>query len=298
MTENNHLVLVDGYAQIYRSFYAMRELTNARGEPTNALFVMSRLMLKLDKQVPHEFGAVVMDKGKSTHRLALLPEYKATRPPMPDALRSQIPIIREWIDACGWIILEEEGQEADDIIAAVVKVREGRETEIITHDKDLGQLVQPGVSLLMPGKKGQSVRMDSAAVQEKFGVPPSALRDYLALVGDASDNIPGVAGVGPKTAVALLNQFDSIDGMLANPDAIEKKSLREKIRTSVDILHRNCKLVALDTKTPDGWQGIASLRRRDPDWDRLLEIAHDNGFKSLVSTLNKARSDARNPMLF
>jgi len=298
MANNGVIVLVDGYAHIYRSFYAFSGLTNARGEPTNALFAMGRFMLKLDKDVPHEFGAVVMDKGKPARRLEMLPSYKATRAPMPDPLRDQIAPIREWIAACGWAILEQEGQEADDVIAAIVKAREGRQTVIVSHDKDLAQLVAPGVVLLTPGKKGESRRLDEPAVEAKFGVPPQAIVDYLAMVGDNVDNVPGIAGVGPKTAASLLVRFGSIDAMLANTDAIERESLREKVRNSAELLRRNRELVRLDEELPPEWTGLAGLRRREPDWDVLLDMARDNGFKSMLPTLEKARHDARNPTLF
>ena len=112
MTNNGKIALLDGYAHIYRGFYAIRNLTNPRGEPINALYAIARLLLKLDHDLPHEYGAMVMDKGKPAKRLQLLPEYKATRPPMPPALRQQLPLIRDWVEAAGWSIIEEEGREA------------------------------------------------------------------------------------------------------------------------------------------------------------------------------------------
>ncbi|MBT3377135.1 MAG: hypothetical protein HN742_41350 [Lentisphaerae bacterium] len=298
MENRNRLVLVDGYAHIYRSYYAIRELTNGRDEPVNALYGMARFLMKIDHTLPHDHGAVCMDKGRPKERLELLPSYKGTRPPMPDPLRAQLPLIRDWIVAAGWPIVEEEGREADDLIGAVAKVRDGKETYVVTHDKDLAQLVEQGVWLLLPGKKGESVRLDPSGVTEKFGVPPEAIPDYLALIGDSVDNIPGVSGVGPKTAVALLSQFGSIDAMLEQADAIERASLREKIRQSGDLLRRNMELVGLDLRLPEGWGGLETVRRREPDWEALLSIARDHEFKSLVTALEQARYNARNPSLF
>ena len=298
MTGTGRLLVLDGYAHIYRSFYAVRDLTNPRGEPVNALFAMGRFMLKLGQEYPHEFAAAVLDKGRPAQRLELLPEYKATRPPMPDALRCQMPLIRQWMSACGWRIVEEEGREADDLIGAIARAREEHETYILSHDKDLAQLVEPGVYLVIPSRKGASERLDPAGVTEKFGVPPEAIVDYLAMIGDNVDNIPGIPGVGPKTAASLLNRFGSLSGVLANVGEIESESLRQKVRSSADLLQRNLEVVSLDLTLPAGWEGVAALRRGETDWDTLLEIARDNGFKSMIASLEKARIEARSPTLF
>lgn len=297
-TTPGRLILLDGYSHIYRSFYAIRELTNPRGEPVNALYAMCRFLFRVDQEFPHDFCAAVLDKGKSAKRLEVLPSYKGTRPPMPDPLRSQIPLIREWMTAWGWPMVEQEGQEADDLIAAIARAREGHETFILSHDKDLAQLVGQGVYMVIPGSKGSTIKLDPAGVEEKFGVPPEAIPDFLALVGDSVDNIPGVPGVGPKTAASLLNQFGSIDSMLGDLDAIERLSLRESIAASADVLRRNQELVALDATLPPGWEGVSTLRRREPDWDALFAIAQDHGFKSIVTALEKARFETRNPSLF
>ena len=265
MSASERLVLIDGYAHIYRSFYAIRELTNAQGEPTNALFALARFLLRFEQEIPHRYGAVVMDKGPPRERLEILPEYKATRAPMPEALRSQLAPIRDWIHAAGWPIVEEEGREADDLIAALVEARAGCEVMIVSHDKDLSQLVQPGVVLLTPGKRGSFVRFDESAVQEKFGVPPQAIPDYLALTGDAVDNIPGVAGVGPKTAAALLQEHGNAERLFANLDALPQANLRRKLQDAQDLVRRNLKLVRLDSTPPCGWTGLDGIRRREPD---------------------------------
>jgi len=298
MTGNGAIVLVDAYASIYRNFHGIRGLTNDRDEPVNALYGMAQFSLRIDQALPHDFAALVMDKGAPVKRLEALPDYKANRAPMPDDLRAQIPLIREWFTALGWCVLEQEGHEADDLIAAVVAAREGHPTFIVSHDKDLTQLVCDDVLMVALGGKNSWSKLGPAEVEEKYGVPPSAILDYLALLGDSSDNIPGVPGVGAKTAAALLQQFGSAKAMLADLDAIPRESVREKIRAAADVLQRNRELVALDTELPDSWQGVETLRRRAPNWGHLFEIACDNGFKTVTTALEKARHDYINPTLF
>ncbi len=300
MTPNDQIVLIDGYGQIYRAFHGMPVLTNPRGEPINALYGLARFLLNLDTAYPHEFGAVVFDKGPPRKRLELLPEYKAQRPPMPDELRSQLPPIREWVEAAGWPIVEEDGREADDLIAALVELREERQVYIVSHDKDLGQLVGDAVIQLIPDKlsgKSRLREVNGAAIELKLGVAPPAVADYLALIGDSSDNIPGVAGVGPKTAAALLQQFGDLETMLNHPERIGKAALRDKIEKSRELLQKNRELIWLDRTPPEGWNGLAGLRRRPPDWPRLREFALRNQFKSLLPVIEQGLRDSRNPML-
>jgi DNA polymerase-1 len=298
MQASGKLVLIDGYAHIYRNYYAIRNLTTPGGQAVNALFGMARFALLLDQNVPHGFGAMAMDAGKPAKRLAILPEYKANRAAMPDELRQQIPLVKEWMQAMGWAILREEGREADDLIGAVVRVREGHETVVASQDKDLAQLVCDDVSLLNTGVKGQWLTIGPAEVQAKFGVPPAAIRDYLALLGDSSDNIPGIKGIGAKTAAALLQQFGSIENMMNHLDEIAKPAVRNKLEGVDEQLQRNCELVGLDYALPSDWKGVDSLRRRQPDWERLLAMANEYGFKSLLPALRKAREAFENPSLF
>lgn len=292
------IVLIDGYAQIYRSFFAIPGLTNARGEPTNAFYGIARFLFTVDAAFPNDYGAVLLDKGKSEKRTAILPEYKATRAPMPEELRSQIPLIREWLVAAGWPVLMREGVEADDLIAGIVAERCDREVAIFSHDKDLSQLVQPGVSLVQNGKGGSLDMIDGAGVKAKFGVDPVQIPDYLALVGDTVDNIRGLQGVGPKTAAALINETGGIEACLENPERIGSAKLRDKVMTAVDFLRRNLALVTLEKYLPEDWGGTETIRRRPPDWNKLLAMAEEHGLKSLVSTLRKKQDEERNPVLF
>ena len=175
------LLLIDAYSQIFRVFYAVRGLTNARGEPTNALYGMARLLLQLHAEWPSEYGAIAFDHGKCTRRIGILPEYKAQRPPMPEDLRAQIAPIREWCEACGWNIVQRDGFEADDLIAGLAAQRGDAQAIILTGDKDLAQLVQdPGVQLLQRGDaKTPSTLAGEAYVRDKFGVAAAQLIDYL-----------------------------------------------------------------------------------------------------------------------
>ncbi len=298
MSGTDNLVIVDGYANFYRSFYAIRHLTNARGEAVNALYGSVRFALQIDQKLAHDYAVVVMDKGRPQRRLDILPGYKATRAMMPEDLRAQIPLIREWFEALGWAIVEEEGKEADDLIAGIVRRRAGRRTYVISHDKDLAQLVDDDVLMVAMGGKNSWELIGPAEVRQKFGISPGQVQDYLILLGDASDNVGGVPGIGAKTAAALLIQFGSLNGILENCSKITKPATREAIEANREIILRNRQLIALDEDLPPDWDGLEQLRRRSPNWDRLLTMARDQGFKSIVATLEKARDEHLNPMLF
>ncbi len=294
------IVLVDAYSQIFRMFYAVPMLNNPKGEPVNALMGVERLLLSLEKGLPSEFGAFAFDRGKATRRCALCPEYKAQRPPMPDALRSQIPHIMETIEAFGWPILMQEGLEADDLIAAVSRHREEHDVNIITGDKDIAQLTEDPHVHLATCDKGDAWSLGGPeVVQAKFGVPPSLLGDYLALVGDTSDNIIGVAGVGPKTAAKLLTECGSLDDILADiRGKVSNAKLAAKLEDSRELIMRNRKLVALDNVLPEAWNGLETIHRKAPDWNRLVALAEENAFNKLLPVLKKHRDEAAQPMLF
>ena len=294
------IVLIDGYAMIYRGFHATPMFTGPSGLPTNAIYAIARFLMSLDKKLPHQLGAMMLDKGRCVRRVELHPQYKAQRPPMPEDLRCQIAGIREWVGAAGWNIVEQEGIEADDLIAGVALHREGHPVAIVSYDKDLAQLADPGrqVVIMQPGPGDAWNTLDHQGVIEKFGVPPDALRDYLAMVGDSADNIPGLAGVGPKTAVKLIEQFGTIDAILANPDAIASAALREKLRGSTDLLTKNRSLVKLDSVLPPDWHGVSSLQRHEPDYPRLLRLCDEFGFKSLRPHLEREAAPRQPKPLF
>lgn len=277
----------------------MPELTNQQGQPTNAVLAFARFLMTVEDAIEHSHGAVVFDKGPPAERLSILPEYKANRPPIPDKLEQQLPIIKDWVSAAGWTILEKEETEADDLIAAVCLAREEGEVCIISADKDLTQLVDDHeVVQLIPGKNKQFVKLDSQAVAEKFGIKPEQMVDYLALLGDASDNVPGVEGVGVKTAVSLLQQFGTVENMLQELEAVKSEKIRNTLANSSERLRRNRELIQLKSDLPVSWEGICSLKRRPPDYEKMISLAEDYNLNSLVNSLTQKLNECRSPTLF
>lgn len=283
------LLLVDAYSQIYRGYYAIRSLSTAEGVPTNALFAMAKLLLSLKAQYHDYDGAFVFDKGKCTKRLALLESYKSNRPPMPEDLRSQIEPLREMIRAFGWPIVEQEGIEADDLIGAIARSEDHQEEVLIlSSDKDLSQLVNERVRMLVPDKDGKGLLLRGIEeVTEKFAVPPSGIVDYLALIGDSSDNIPGVEGVGPKTAAALISEHGSIAGIYADLSRIKRESLRSKLAGCAQQLELNRKLIALDEDV--SCEGV-DLVRKEADLTAIRAMAEQYELKSILKELDKLSS--------
>jgi len=294
------MTLIDAYGQIYRSFFAVRGLTNKKGEPVNALYGIARFLLGLEENQPSEFGAVAFDKGKCRRRCELLPEYKAQRPPMPEDLRSQIAPIKNWLEAFGWPMLEQEGIEADDLIASVAALREDCRVDILSYDKDLMQLVNDQVHILQPDKNSAWVTLGQAEVEEKFGIRPEFIIDYLAMLGDSSDNIRGVEGVGAKTAAKLIQQFGPIENIFAHLEEAGSARLQENLQQSRELLLRNRELIRLDQDALPNWAGLQTIRRNKPDWQAILALAEEQGFRSLTDTIRK-KLDQHNPeqlMLF
>ena len=281
----NTLLLVDAFSQVFRGYFAVRALSTASGTPTNAVFAMTKLLLKLQQEYGDCDGAFVFDKGKCAARLELAPAYKANRPPMPEDLRTQMEPIRNMIRAFGWSIVESEGFEADDLIGAAAVSETGREVLILSSDKDLSQLINDRVKMLVPDRDGKGLLIrDIAATKEKFGVPPEGIVDYLSLIGDSSDNIPGVEGVGPKTAASLISQFGSIEAMLAAPEKIAKENLRNKIVSARETLELNRKLILLNFKAP--LSGV-SFEKMEPDYAKIRELAEQFELKSILKELDK-----------
>ncbi|MBE6375163.1 MAG: hypothetical protein E7050_01740 [Lentisphaerae bacterium] len=291
--KSKSLLLIDAYSQIFRSFYAIRLLTNSRGEPVNAAFVFTKLLLQLEKNHASEYGAMLFDCGKVAFRLELNPEYKANRPPMPDALKSQIPLIRRIAEAFGWELIQCEGYEADDLIGGFAVKYQDMPVKIVSSDKDLSQLINSHVSMLIPG--GTSVGgFEHRGVDEvlkKFGVAPEDMVDYLALLGDASDNIPGIPGVGPKSAVEIIKTFGSADKWLNDPACIDPEhKLGKKLLPHLDVVRRNRELIRLRTDLPETVDKDLPPVKKDPDWQLIAEICQDNQFKSILKELPSSPS--------
>ena len=208
------LLLVDGSSYLYRAFHAIRDLSTSRGEPTNAIYGVLNMLRRLHKDYPAEYSACVFDAKGKTFRDDLYPEYKANRPPMPPELAVQIAPLKEAIVAMGWPLLEIAGVEADDVIGTLSQQAEqsGLRVVISTGDKDITQLVTPHITLV---NTMSNETLDVAGVEQKFGVPPTRIIDYLTLIGDAVDNVPGVPKVGPKTAVKWLKEHGTLDAIVA-----------------------------------------------------------------------------------
>lgn len=287
------IILVDAFAQIYRGFYAVRNLTNSQGQPTNAVFALAKFLLKMQREYHPLRGAFVFDCGKPAFRMELAPDYKANRPPMPEELKSQLPYINRLIDAFGWPSFSMEGFEADDLLAAMAVDFTDVPVRIVSGDKDIHQVISDRVRMLTPDPKGGLLERGPDEVLEKFGVTPAQVIDYLALIGDNSDNIPGVPGIGPKTAADLLNKYASIDAMLASPSQIANPKQREKIIACEDILRRNQKLIRLKTETPSHpWCESGRIARREPNWTELLAITRELELRSITKELEELSGEA------
>ena len=280
------VLLIDSYAQIYRSYHAVQNLTSSDGTPVNAVFALARFLLKMEKDLSTRLGAFVFDKGKPPRRMALLPGYKANRPPMPEDLRIQIPIIREMISLFGWNLIESEGYEADDLLASIADGLTEHPVTIISGDKDIAQVVDDRVTMLVPGFTGGFRKRDRAEVMERFGVRPDQIIPYLALLGDSADNIPGVDGVGTKTAAQLLAEFDTAENLYASLDKIQKEKLRINLERSREIFFKNIELIRLDKTPPPGvvWKEDM-FRKKTPDWEKIAELCHRYSLKSILKEL-------------
>lgn len=293
------ILLVDSFAQIYRCYHAVRHLSTADGVPTNAVFAMTKFLLKLEKEYPSENGAFVFDKGRPHFRMELAPDYKANRPPMPEELQIQLPVIRELIQDFGWTIVEHDGYEADDLIGSIATAFPAHRVVIFSGDKDLSQVIDDRVEMLVPDPAGSVTKRGVEEVVKKFGVPPSGIVDYLALIGDASDNIPGVEGVGPKTAAALLQQFGSGEEIFRRLDEVKRESLRAKLAQAKELFEKNVKLVTLDTAPPEDvvWE-ICRLKRSAPDYAKIRAAAKKMELKSILREIDAIAGPEEDTDLF
>lgn len=255
---NQSVLILDGTAVAYRAFYAVRDLSTRAGQPTNALFGFIRMLRQLESRWRPDRLVVTFDGGSPAHRLEKCPAYKAQRAPMPDDLRSQLGLINEFLEAAGIPMILLKGQEADDVMATLAAraAAEGALVRLATSDKDLMQLVDARVRIVPPTKTDEE--LDSAGVVAKTGVRPDQIVDWLALIGDSADNIPGVNGIGPKTATKLLAQFGTLAACFERADQIESAGVREKLVAGRAIAETNVELMTLDRDVPGvpGWDQI------------------------------------------
>ncbi len=282
------LFLVDAYALIYRAFFAFvsRPLVNSRGENTSAPFGFANFLIQILDRYDPDYLAVVFDSGLSD-REKEYPGYKATREKMPDELEASLPRIRELVEAFHAPVVELDGYEADDVIGTLaVRAREaGLEAVVVSGDKDFYQLVGPGIHLLNPGRGGPTgvaaEWVDERNAAEKFGVPPGLVADYLALVGDTSDNVPGAPGIGPKTAVKLLQEYGSLDAILEHAAEIPQKRVRESLLGNADLVRLSRRLVTIRTDL-DVPVELEDLRVGEPDRERLRRLFVELEFRRLT----------------
>ena len=274
------LFLIDGFANIFRAFYAIRNLSNSKGEPTNAVFGFLQMLRKLLKDEEPEYLGVAFDVSSDTVRRERYEEYKANRKPMPEDLRPQIPWIRKVVEAYKIPVLEMEKYEADDVLGTLSKKAsaEGFEVVLVSPDKDLMQLVGDGVFL---HHTGRDKRYDPAGVTEDFGVPPERVVDVLALMGDASDNVPGVPGIGEKGAKKLINEYGSLDELLERAEEVKRKSYREGLTDHRDKAELSRELVTIHTELPIDFDPQA-LQLDEPDLESLRELCWELDFKTLA----------------
>jgi DNA polymerase-1 len=287
----DRLLIIDGHAYAYRAFHAIRSLRSPSGEPTNAIYGFVKMLAKMRAAIGPTHLIVVWDGGLSAERIAALPEYKAQRPEMPDDLKPQLDEIISYLKAAGVASFCGEGVEADDYIACLARhaADAGMAVVIASADKDFMQLVSDRVGLLNPGDKSEAVWTDEQ-VRAKTGVEPSQIVDWLSLIGDSVDNIPGVRGVGPKTAADLLNQFGSVVKLYARLDEVKSEKLRAALRASADAVRRNCGLVRLQ----DGLSCEFSpdeLAEKPADANRLRGLYQRWGFKGMLSALEPVTTE-------
>ena len=291
------LLLIDGHYYVYRSFFAIRELSNSRGEPTNAIYGFVKTVRRMVKDLAPDLGAVVWDMGMPKRRVDLQPAYKQQRAEMPDLMRPQLTFIQNIVPMLGFGSLWLDDTEADDLMGsyAVAASARGDEVVLATNDKDLFQLVNGGVKVYSTNKADLATPSDTfallgaEAVRKKWAVEPGQIGDVFALIGDSVDNIPGVPGLGPKGAAGLLATHGSLDALLADLDAVKNERIREKLKTARAQIEQNREMVRLDLDLPLP-QPLDALAIR-PRWSELAAELEKCEFKSLLAEI---RAEAGN----
>ncbi|MDR0690830.1 MAG: DNA polymerase I, partial [Streptococcaceae bacterium] len=280
------LILIDGYSFLFRAFFAIRGLTRSDGTPVGALYGFTRMLIKLITDIEYSHIAVVFDCGCKTFRNDLYENYKANRAPCPEDLKPQFPLVRDIVKVLNIKTLEKIGYEADDLIATYSKKaeNEGIEVMIVSSDKDLMQLVDDKVKMF-DGMKNEII--DAEKVKEKWGVPPEQLLDVLSLMGDSSDNVPGVPGIGPKTAAELISEFGNLDNLLAHLDTIKQNKRREILIENKDSALLSKKLITLDDNV-EMEETVEDLAFKQYDYRELLEFLKAQDFNAMVKGLEKA----------
>jgi len=287
-TGRRRLLIVDGHAFAYRAFFAIRSLSSPDGTATNAIYGFIRMLGRMQAKVRPTHLIVVWDGGLAKERTTLLPEYKAQRPAMPRDLEAQLDQIVDYLRAAGICSLMRNGCEADDDIAVLTRqaVAGGSEVVIASSDKDFMQLVAPEVQLLNPNDKTDTL-WGAKEVKTKTGVEPTQIVDWLSLIGDAVDNIPGVQGVGAKTAADLLRQFGSIDSLYRRLEEVGSERLRSNLKASEALVRRNQQLVRLNCEMTCE-VSLEELACKPVDAPVLRQLYARWGFKTLLRELEQS----------
>jgi len=283
------LFLIDGSALAYRSYFAFirNPLINSKGENTSAIFGFSNSLYKILREENPDYMAVVFDTPAPTFRHKKFPDYKATREKMPDEMQPQIPKIKEVVEAFGIPVIELDGYEADDIMGTIAKsVKDkGFETFLVTGDKDFLQLIEDNIKIYNPKKGGEeSEIVDKINIEQKIGIKPEQVTDFLGLMGDSSDNVPGVPGIGPKTALQLLNEFGSVENIVKNKEKIKKENIKNKIKEFSEQAFLSRELVTIDTKVPVDID-VESLKYHKSYRQKLADLFKELEFNSLYDKI-------------
>ena len=294
MIEKTPLILVDGSSYLYRAYHALPPLTNSKGKPTGAVKGVINMMRRLQKDYPESTLVVVFDAKGKTFRDDMYSEYKANRPPMPDDLRMQIEPIHQIIQAMGLPMLIIDGVEADDVIGTLAVQATTIEQPVVvsTGDKDIAQLVNEYITLV---NTMTNTLLDREGVIEKFGIPPELIIDFLALLGDKSDNIPGVPGVGEKTALGLLQGIGGLDAIYSRLDEVAglefrgAKNMAPKLEEHRDLAYLSYQLATIKTDVPLPL-GISELHNEAPDLNLLGDLFADMEFKAWTTELSQGKT--------
>jgi len=289
---NSRLFLIDANAFCYRAFYALKELSTTFGQPTNAIYGFINILNKILKDNKPEFVAACFDVSRDTFRQKKFAEYKIQRPPMPDGLSSQIPLIKQIISAYRIAIFEKEGYEADDVIATLSRKAKdkGLAVTIVSSDKDILQLVDDNTLVFSP-YKDKGILYDKDKVLERFGVEPRQIPDVIALMGDAADNIPNVPGIGEVSAESLVKAYGSIENLLENSAKIKQEKLRKAINDNTATIKLNKELALLEARVEIDFD-LDSLKLKEPDFKELFRLFKYLEFKKFLKNLPVSQEDS------
>ncbi len=278
-----NLFLIDGNSYFYRAYYAIKKLSTSKGLPTNAIYGFTNMILKIIREKQPNCLAIILDSPAPTKRHKIYEAYKAQRPETPKDLIIQIPYIKKIIEAFSIPTFEIPGYEADDIICTIAKRVSSHKIDvfIVTGDKDLMQVINRNIKIYDPMK---DIIIDEKYVLDRFGVTPERIPEFIAITGDPIDNIPGVKGIGEKTAKEILKKIENLDDLINHPEKIENERIRKMLIENIENIKMSKFLATIETNIPIDID-INSLKLKEPDWSKLLELFIEFEFKSLLKLL-------------